>query len=257
MTAHAFVLLHGFTGHSTSWDLVASMLPRDGRVFRPALYGHDPSLRDAPVQSFDDEVDRLADAVRAEALEGARLCGYSMGGRVALGMLARHPELFSSAVLIGAHPGLTREAARAERVAADERWARLLEERGVAAFVDEWEELPLFRSQRRLPDAVRAAHRARRLAHDPRELARGLRVLGLGRMPCRVEALAGIDIPVRLVAGELDRKFVELARAAARRLPRAEVRLVRGAGHDVVLERPRELVRALVDPVDVEGARER
>lgn len=250
MTEHTFVLLHGFTGHSTSWDVIASMLPRDARVFRPALFGHDPSLRHAPVERFDDEVDRLASAVRAEALEGARLCGYSMGGRVALGLLARHPDLFASAVLVGAHPGLTNPHARAERIGADARWARMLEDDGIEAFVDAWEGLPLFETQGSLPGDLRAAHRARRLAHDPAGLAAALRVLGLGRMPSRVDALPSVDVPVRLVTGELDAKFVAVAEGMAARLPRCETRIVAGAGHDVVLERPRELVDALVDPIE-------
>ncbi len=243
----SLVLLHGFTGHATSWDRVASLLPADRRVFRPCLFGHDPALRGVHVERFEDEVDRIAEAVRAERLEGATVAGYSMGGRVALGLLVRHPDLFKAAVVVGANPGLADEAARRERIAWEERWAAALERDGIEAFVAAWERLPLFATQRRLSDAVHETHRARRLAHDPRGLAAALRVLGLGRMPLLLPELARVRIPVRLVVGALDGKLVGLARAMAERLSHAEVRLVEDAGHDLLLERPRAVAAALTE----------
>ena len=111
------VLLHGFTGAPASWDGVRRSLDDAIPVLAPALLGHDGTAGSPAIRSFDDEVDRLAGAVRGAGLEGAHLAGYSLGGRVALGLLVRHPGRFAAATLIGAHPGLQDPADRAERAA--------------------------------------------------------------------------------------------------------------------------------------------
>jgi 2-succinyl-6-hydroxy-2,4-cyclohexadiene-1-carboxylate synthase len=64
-------------------------------------------------------------------------------------------------------------------------------------------------------------------------------------MPPLWDALDSISTPVDLVAGALDPAYVDLAHRMAARLPRARVVIVDGAGHNVLLERPRELAAQL------------
>lgn len=257
------VLLHGFTGSPASWKPVRRILEDDAAAARrgpvahgksfgppvlaPALLGHDGTPGPAGVQSFDDELDRLADAIRTAARRArpgrrafatpVHLAGYSMGARVGLGLLVRHPDLFAAATLIGVNPGLP-EPERVARAGQDERWARLLETEGLDSFVAAWEGLPLFDTQGDLPARVLQRQRRIRLGHDPAGLARSLRVAGLGAMPDWNPALERLEMPVRLVVGEHDAKFRALAGAMAERLPRAQITVVPDAGHNVVLEDP-------------------
>src|SRR5688572_32726773 len=102
----SLVLIHGFTGSPASFDDLAvrlSAVPAT-RLHRPALVGHADAVRHSS-QSFEQEVDRVADHLRQAGAAGAHLCGYSLGARVALGLLARHAFLFRSVTLIGLHPG--------------------------------------------------------------------------------------------------------------------------------------------------------
>lgn len=232
------VLVHGFTGAPASWDAVRRSLDEDIPVLAPALLGHDGTAGPPAIHAFDDEVDRLAAAVREAGSRGAHLVGYSLGGRVALGLLVRHHGLFAGATLIGTHPGLADPAARADRAARDAQWARLLEREGLPTFVAAWEALPLFATQAALDPAVLARQRALRMAHDSAGLARALRVLGLAVMPDYRPRLAGLDLPVTLVAGEADAKFRALAGEMRERIPGARLEIATGAGHNVVLERP-------------------
>jgi 2-succinyl-6-hydroxy-2,4-cyclohexadiene-1-carboxylate synthase len=238
------VLLHGFTGSPASFDGVVEALPATVRVLRPTLLGHGPSGSGAG--SFEGEVDRLAAQVGESGLRRPVLCGYSLGGRLALALLARHPSLFARAVIVAGHSGLTDPTERASRIEGDERWATLLEQEGIAAFVDAWERQSLFATQAELPEAVQKRQREMRLAHDPSGLARALRVLGLGRMPDLRGGLRKVTVPVTLVVGEADSKFRALARSLADGVfGGAEVRLVPGSGHNVVLEAPRAVARAI------------
>ena len=225
------ILLHGFTGDPSAWDDVR--LPLRDDVLCPALLGHGAS--EPEVRTFEEEIDRVARLVEERGFEGAHVAGYSLGARVALGMLVRHPELVSSATLIGVNPGIEIEAERAERVRADEVWARLLEEQGIERFALEWEALPLFATQ---SPEQKASERARRMKHDPRELARSLRVLGLGAMPNYWGSLAFLGMPIRLMAGGRDTKFASIAERMLPRLSRGSITIVPDAGHNVVLEDP-------------------
>src|SRR5262249_5786835 len=161
----------------------------------------------AAVESFEAEVDRLAAPLYAAGLAGIHLCGYSMGARIALGLLVRHRSLFARATLIAVHPGIASAAERADRLRKDEDWAPLLARVGMEGFADEGARQPLFDTQTHLPDEVQARVAARRRAHDAAGLARALRTLGLAQMPDYAPALGALDLPVHLVVGEEDRKF--------------------------------------------------
>jgi pimeloyl-ACP methyl ester carboxylesterase len=57
-------------------------------------------------------------------------------------------------------------------------------------------------------------------------------------LPSLWDDLIRLWIPVLIIAGEEDRKFVDIARRMASRLPGARVAVVAGAGHTVHLEQP-------------------
>ena len=74
--------------------------------------------RDIPVtESFEGNLEQVARRVR-QVGASVNLVGYSLGARVALGLLASRPELVASATLVSVHPGLAleRRASRTPRV---------------------------------------------------------------------------------------------------------------------------------------------
>lgn len=238
-----YVLLHGFSGGPESWDAVATALPSDARVVRVQLAGH--GATPVSVESWDAEVARIDALLERERVEDAHLVGYSLGGRVGLSLLARAPR-FSRATLVGAHPGLPDAAARAERRAADDRWVRVLREQGLRAFIDAWEALPMWGTQEDLDPEALASQRRLRESHTAEGLAHALEVLGLAQMPATDPS--ALRVPIQLVVGERDEKHRALSGALAERLPRAALRVVEGAGHNVVLERPDALAALLLRP---------
>jgi len=231
--------LHGFTGRPGQWSGIAA-----GAV-EPALSGHAPDVAVPTGWRFADEVDRVARAARSLG-EPVHLLGYSMGGRIALAVAACEPAV-ARLTLVGAHPGLEDEAARAERRARDETWCALLEERGIEAFARAWEDQPMWASQAALPAGLRERQRADRMSHDPHQLAAALRALGLGAMPPLWGVLEGIRVPVELVAGALDSTYRDLAHRMAARIPGARVSFIDGAGHNPLIERPGALATQLSD----------
>jgi 2-succinyl-6-hydroxy-2,4-cyclohexadiene-1-carboxylate synthase len=238
------LLLHGFTGSPRSWDPISTAFPAE-QILCPALLGHDGTIGDASIRCFADEIDRIADIVRCHSAEGTHVAGYSLGGRLALGLLIQHPKLFSAGTLLGAHPGLATTSARTERLASDDAWCARLEASGLEGFVDAWQAQSLFASQSRLSRAQLEAQRRLRLRHDPAGLARSLRVLGLGAMPAYHSDLARVERPVRLLVGEFDTRFRALADEMASALPHGRVILAPNAGHNLLLECPAFVVEVL------------
>ncbi len=240
-----WVLLHGFSGHPRSWDDVAAALAGHGEVFRPALVGHAPGT--GTPNDFTSEVDRIAGLIAAWGPERSHVCGYSLGARVALGLLVRHPTLFNRATLIGVHPGLPDDSSeRNERAASDERWARLAEV-APSDFVARWSAQPLFQTQEGVEPERRLAQQRVRDGHDVPALGAALRALSLARMPDWRPHLAQLGIPLHLIVGELDSKFLALGRQLKEQIGAARLTIVPGAGHNVLLERPAAIVDALME----------
>ncbi len=237
-----WMLLHGFMGSPRSWERVVSASDWSHEPAAPLLMGHGADWKRDRVASFGDEVTRLL-AIARTMTRPRYLCGYSMGARLALGMLVRKTALFEGAVLVGVHPGLGDSEARAERRAADTEKARMLRREGLLAFVDAWENHPLFESQRALSSAILETQRRIRLSHDPEGLAACLEVLGLAEMPSFETKLSSIEIPITLMAGARDTKFATIARNLSSKEHLSQI--VEGVGHNVVLEAPEVVAMAL------------
>lgn len=245
----AMLLLHGYTGRGSDLDGLASTFAAEFEVLSPDLPGHGASAARVLENGYDFDA-CLEDLVATLASAGhrrAHFFGYSMGARLALGCAVRHPESVASLVLVGGRAGIEDDDEREARRRADVALAERIETGGLEAFVDEWLAQPLFDTQRRLGEAFVAAQRRARLENDAHALAAALRALGPAAQPPLHDALPGLRVPVLLVAGALDAKFVQLARALERRLPNAEVCEIADAGHAVHLEQPAALQRVVHD----------
>jgi len=235
------LLLHGFGGSVDAWgEAVLSGLAERHRVLAVDLPGHGQS--DGPAEpdryALPEVVEALSFLLGALGVPRAHWVGYSMGGRVALGAAVLAPERVERLVLESASPGLAGPDERRARRADDEALAQRLEREGIKPFMESWVALPLFASQRRLPDAVREAELGRRLGNRPEALAACLRGLGTGAQPSLWERLGEVRSPVLLLTGEEDVKFTELAGRMAGSLPDARQILLPAVGHAVHLEAP-------------------
>ena len=111
--------------------------------------------------------------------------------------------------------------------------------------VDEWERLPLWRTQSHLPDDVKQRQRAIRLGSYPRGLALNLLGMGTGAQPSLWDTLPTLQVPTLFIAGALDDKFVGIARVMQARVPDASLAVIADAGHTTHLERPTTFANAM------------
>src|SRR5699024_2370366 len=113
-----------------------------------------------------------------------------------------------------------------------------IESGGIKAFVDYWENIPLFESQKQLSGSVRERIRHERLFHSKEGLAESLRYMGTGSQPSWREELPNLSIPILLLAGEYDKKFIEINQMMEKLLPSVELTIVKNAGHAIHVEQP-------------------
>ncbi|MFN8518197.1 MAG: alpha/beta fold hydrolase [Chloroflexota bacterium] len=238
------VLLHGFAGSSRTWTPVVDGLGRDRRLLLVDLLGHGGSDAPGPTRH---EVERQAADI-ASLIDGladgsADVVGYSFGARVALRLALDMPGVVRRLVLESPSAGIADPQAREARVAADERWASLLDGGDLAAFHDAWEAQPVFASRATLPDEVRAAIREEHLAANARGLGSSLRGAGQGAMRPLHDRLGGLTAPTLVVAGALDPVGRDRAAEVSALVPRARLEVVADAGHAPHIERPGSFIR--------------
>jgi 2-succinyl-6-hydroxy-2,4-cyclohexadiene-1-carboxylate synthase len=231
------VLLHGFTNTGASWDPVRAALAQRYTAVAPDLRGHGSAAAARPV----DLAGCVAD-VAALAPGPFGLCGYSMGGRVALHVALVHPDRVAALVLVGASPGIADDVEREARRDADEALARDLERDGLEAFAARWERQPIFKGQ---SAGVVEAARADRLRNDAAGLAAALRALGQGAMAPVWGRLDELVMPVSLCVGERDVKYRRIADRMAARIPDADVIVLPAVGHAAHLEAPKVIAAAI------------
>jgi len=234
------LLLHGFTGSGANWRLPVGHLPPTMPLITIDLLGH--GRTDAPADPARYQMaaaaQDLADLLAVVAPGPVNLLGYSMGGRLALYFALTYPHLLNKLILESASPGLAEAAARAARVQSDEALADRIVREGVPAFVDYWEQIPLFASQQALPAVIRQQLRDQRLGNRPDGLANSLRGMGSGSQPSLWAQLANLTCPTLLLTGELDQKFCEIAAQMRAQLPMAAQLTIPRAGHTIHLEQP-------------------
>ena len=227
----SIVLLHGFSGTHRAWDGVAAQLHPERYLPRaPDLPGHGEAAEAPRPITFPGCVEHVLD----EAPARFTLCGYSLGGRVALHVALAAPERVARLVLVSSTAGIEDPAERARRRHSDERLAQELEDGPFEDFIERWRSQPLFAAD---PPEVGALAREDQRRNRPDALAAVLRGVGSGEMDPLWNRLVELTMPVTVLVGDRDAKFIALGERMVELLPDAELILAPG-GHGLPLENP-------------------
>jgi pimeloyl-ACP methyl ester carboxylesterase len=244
------VFCHGLFGQGRNWTQVAKALAAgsgDGAARHRSLLVDLPNHgRSAWTERFDftEQADQVADAVRA--LDGpVALVGHSLGGKVAMVLALRHPELVERLCVVDVAPV---DYPHSEEF---------------AGYIDAMRALDLAALERRedadraLADAVRSTMVRSFLLQNLRREDAGWRwqpnlallrdeLDTLTSWPAELDEAAPYAGPVLWVAGERsDYVRDEYADAMSRLFPRVLRVTVRGAGHWVHSEQQQSFVAVL------------
>ncbi len=187
-------------------------------------------------RTVDDDPDivlmasEVAEVIMRGDGEPAVVCGLSMGGYVALSLVADHPHLVAGLVLANTRADADGAEARAARDAA----IATIRDDGVAAFLDGV--MPNMTSPEADADVVVTARAIAEM--QPAEAIVGA-LRALRDRPDRVDLLARIAVPTAVVQGGDDRVTPpEAIDLLVEGIPGAERHVIPGVGHLSALEDP-------------------
>jgi 2-succinyl-6-hydroxy-2,4-cyclohexadiene-1-carboxylate synthase len=203
------VLIHGFMGNTQDWAPVIQRLAPRFFCLAVDLPGHGKSLELEQAFTFQGVAEAIVQVLEANKVTSSRFVGYSMGGRIALYLAVHYPHLCSALVLESATAGISDQKDRAERREIDDHWARRLEQGVFEEFLRTWYSQPVFSSLAQKP-AVLEKTIKRRLSNDPKGLARALKGFSVGAQSPLWDRLPSLALPVLLITGRGDKKYVEL-----------------------------------------------
>ncbi len=242
------LMLHGFTGSSVGWRELGEMLAGHCRIIAIDLpgHGHSSSPNNPQRYAMEDVASDIITLLQTIEIQHSDLLGYSMGGRLALYLAINKPDFFGSLILESASPGLDSQILRQNRINQDNLLADFIETEGIPAFITQWQQLPLFESQQKLPRARQEEQRQQRLKNSPVGLANSLRGMGTGCQPSLWQQLATLRLPTLLLSGAFDPKYVAIGRRMAQIITDSELKIMPNAGHNIHLETPDQFASTIL-----------
>jgi pimeloyl-ACP methyl ester carboxylesterase len=240
------VLLHGFTASQRWWDRVAPDLVRGGlRVIRFDLLGHGNSEKPRDGYEMDNQARLVAAALDKLRVRRATVIGHSMGGTVASALVEQEPQLVRKVGVIGTAPrdGFS-ELPFTGRVAkwpvVGELVRRVAPDQVIKAGMDS-----AFADDVDVPDEFvddldgmtfssydKSSDESREFVDDKPNS----------------ERVAEADVPLLVIFGTEDELVEpEAADRWAKDVPRSRIVKMPDVGHSPQWERPREVVKLLLD----------
>lgn len=249
--SETIIFLHGFTGSTKTWVPIIEQLPDSVRCITVDLMGHGKtdSPSDANRYIMYEQVMDLHELFLFLNVTNFTLVGYSMGGRIALAYALAFPKHVKRLVLESASPGLQSEADRMARITADEKLAEKMEIEGLSSFIDFWQDIPLFHSQKKLGEIKLHSIREERMQQAVLGLANSLKGMGTGRQPSYWSRLNELKITVIIITGELDEKFTIIAKQMTELIRYSQHLEVSGAGHAIHVENPVQFATIILEQV--------
>lgn len=246
-TKPLIIFVHGFLGAKEDWKNIFELLGTNVNAVALDLPGLGDSFVPYDAKFFVESflIRLLKDFISHFPHEKKVVIGYSMGGRAALSFAVYHSQLLDKLILESCTAGLESDLEKKVRVESDDRLCRLIESEGIEKFLDHWDALPLFESQKKLSAQTLKDQKIIRQRNDPASIIYSLKNFGTGEMTSHWENLENIKCPVLLISGELDEKFFLLNRRMKKLIPNCEHEIVKDTGHNTHLEKPNEFVNLI------------
>ena len=242
------LLIHGWAMHGGMWAGVAQQLAQNFLVMAVDLpgpgysIGHSGSLHTNSGMTLDAVVDELS----AQFDDPLTVCGWSLGGQIALRWALRHPRQVTSLVTVASTPSFVRRTG----------WVHALSAEILEEFANDLQHHYALTLKRFLALQVRGSEQERewltmlrdalfsRGEPDLLVLQGGLNIL----LNCDLRGdLQNIRQPALVLAGERDTLIpLRAAQYMASEIPNGKLVTIKGAAHAPFLSHPGQFVEHMV-----------
>ncbi len=254
------LLIHGWGMHGGMWGGVAQQLAERFRVMAVDLPGHGKSLVSgewkvgsgntapySPLPTSHFLLDSIVDQLSAQFTEPLTVCGWSLGGQIALRWALREPEKVRRLILVASTPCFVRQS----------DWECAMAAETLAQFAAALQQDYAQTLRRFLALQVRGSENERELLAGLREVLFGRGEPDMGALQSGLailrdcdlrSALPGVGQPTLVIAGERDTLTPpQAAQYMAAQIPDARLAVIAGAAHAPFLSHPEEFMKHVVN----------
>jgi pimeloyl-[acyl-carrier protein] methyl ester esterase len=243
------LLIHGWGMHGGMWSGVAEQLAQNYCVMAVDLPGHGYSVNHSlqPLNGSRFTLDDIVDELSAKFTEPLNVCGWSLGGQIALRWAMRHPQQVENLVMVASTPSFVRRAG----------WDHGLSVEILQEFADNLQHHFVLTLKRFLALQVRGSEQERdwlkvlsnglfsRGEPDVIALQSGLDIL---RNCDLCSALPDVNQRTLVLAGERDTLIpLKASQYLANNTPNGRLEVIGGAAHAPFLSHPEEFLRHVVN----------
>jgi pimeloyl-[acyl-carrier protein] methyl ester esterase len=236
------LLIHGWAMHGGMWRSVAEKLAEHYHVLAVDLPGHG---RSEAMGSAD--LDAVVNELSAQFSGPLNVCGWSLGGQVALRWAMLHPQQVQRLILVASTPCFARR----------EGWNHAMSMELLLEFGAALQQHYALTLKRFLALQMRGGEQERGLLAELSDTLFSCGEPDLEALQAGLEILRNCDLrsalplitqPALIVAGERDALVsMEASLYMAQQLPFAELVSIQGAAHAPFLSHPDEFVRVMID----------
>lgn len=236
----AVVFIHGFPFDHTLWDEVIAKLDEryyciayDIRGFGTSSVGHGQYT----MERYVDDLDHILTSLK---VDDPIVCGFSMGGYIALRANEKLKIQFKALIVANTQTASDSDEVKLKRAAA----ISSIDEEGVAPFVEKFFSVAFSEVYRAQESQKLEALKSKILRFSPIGMKGGL--LAMVSRTDTTHTLHSIDIPVLLITGEQDRVIPpDVMKEMAVRIEDSTFVSLEESGHMSMLEKPHGFLTAL------------
>ncbi|MBK7104367.1 MAG: 2-succinyl-6-hydroxy-2,4-cyclohexadiene-1-carboxylate synthase [Ignavibacteriae bacterium] len=241
------IFLHGFTGNINDWKFLENKIPQNYSPIFIDLIGHGKtsSPGNAKFYSSKSQVAFLKKIIDELDLTKIIICGYSMGGRLALDFAFEFPKNIIALILESTSFGIEDEIERKERLANDFKLSEQIKNSTIEEFINYWFSLPLFQSLKKLPKDGIEKSKISRAQNSKTGLRNSLIGFSTGKMKNYFQLGNNFTLNILLITGQLDKKFTQIGKSILPNLLNGKLEVINDAGHNTHLEKPEEFLKLI------------
>lgn len=245
---------HGFLGDNRIWNTIVPLIEPYANCYLFDFIGHGKSIWYQDIGSEEKTIESLGEGfslLKSKFYDPKKKTlgvGYSMGARWLLALLFSGIN-FDKVILESGSPGLESERERLERLRIDKK--RAFEIRSdYKKFLTQWNQQDLFKIWGLIDNKRLIEYEEIQSQQNPEQIALTLEVFGTGRYKNYWPDLQQLEIPVTLIVGDKDDKFVKINQRMKNTLEDAEICIFPNCGHRVHLEYPKAYADQIINCIN-------
>jgi proline-specific peptidase len=229
----SIVFIHGFPYDNTLWKNTIEKLQQEFYCITYDIRGFGNSEINSGQYTMESYVEDLENIIETLKLEEPILCGFSMGGYIALRANEKQPEKFKALILANTTTSSDNDEGKLKRAGA----ISSIDKNGIEPFLEKFfsvafsEEFTQNQPQKlqELQDKI--------TSFNPIGIKGGL--LAMVSRTDTTQSLKKIDIPVLLISGEKDKVIPpDIMKKMAENIKNSTLVCLEGSGHMSMVEKP-------------------